>query len=166
MFIYGKGQDRHPFLVCLSCPYSTASQSRYWYFHFCYHSLLLSSTEAPEGKWKCIGSGTVDCMGDDGKRKRVILSPEPHVPVLFCAALTVYCRLVVQRLRREKNVSSLGMPGRWKTKERGSFPFHIPIVPTSFPSPSLLPPHLPKCRASTEVRVDTKHCLKSTVSNI
>lgn len=28
MFIYGKGQDRHPFLICLSCPYSTASQSR------------------------------------------------------------------------------------------------------------------------------------------
>jgi len=28
MFMYGKGQDRHPFLVCFSCPYSTATQSR------------------------------------------------------------------------------------------------------------------------------------------
>ena len=30
MFMYGKGQDRHPFLVCFSCPYSTATQSRYF----------------------------------------------------------------------------------------------------------------------------------------
>jgi len=28
MLTYGKGQERHPFLVCLSCPYSTATQSR------------------------------------------------------------------------------------------------------------------------------------------
>lgn len=41
MFAYGKAQDRHPFLVCLSCPYSTASQSRYQYFHCLYMYVII-----------------------------------------------------------------------------------------------------------------------------
>ena len=69
MFVYGKGQDRHPFLVCLSCPYSTASQSRYRYFHCLYviiHYLctLLKLLRRSGSESEVVH---VDCTGDDGK---------------------------------------------------------------------------------------------------